>query len=383
MNITKVRTFFRPDRPRPYCVQWWVDGKVKTEAYTTASNRDTRESNLRQQMVAGEVVEVLTAEQVREYHQLKAEAEKKKAGVTVTLAVENYLKREQRRVDVGRLAPATFKQKKRKLNLFAGSFGGRDLASVTPEEVTGWIEDLDVAPSTYNDYRKHLHKMYEDHDLERNPIDKVETLPDEADAVGILTVEQAAKLFAYALKHHPEALGRLALEAFAGLRFSSAYRLEKADINYEDKGILLPRHKLKTKRRFYIDGLPDNLWLWLARTNDACWALSPSEWMHLKSKLFTGAKVPHPHNCLRHSFCTYHVAAHKNPGLTATLLCHTNQAMLWARYNGAATRADGLRYFSLVPGGSRARLSGATAGTSGSGKPAGTAADSDKTSGSG
>lgn len=167
--------------------------------------------------------------------------------------------------------------------------------------------------------------------------------------VEILTVEQAAQLFAYARKHQRDAIGRLALEAFAGLRFSSAFRLEKSDINFDDRGILLPAHKLKTERRHYIDGLPDNLWEWLRVTNDGCWAMEGSEWMHLKSRLFVDAKVPHPRNCLRHSFCTYHVAAYKNPGLTATILCHRNQQKLWQAYNGNAKQADGVKYFEIRP----------------------------------
>ena len=167
--------------------------------------------------------------------------------------------------------------------------------------------------------------------------------------VQINTVAEVAQLFAYALEHHKEALGRLTLEAFVGLRFSSAYRLEKGDINFADKGILLPRHKLKTKRRRYIDGLPENVWPWLKETNDACWAMTSNEWMHLKSQLFVDANVPHPHNSLRHSFCTHHIAAHKNPGKTATILCHTSQDELWEHYNGCATEQAGGLYFKITP----------------------------------
>jgi integrase len=141
----------------------------------------------------------------------------------------------------------------------------------------------------------------------------------------------------------------LALEAFAGLRFSSALRLEKTDIKFEGRGILLPAHKIKTRRRHYIDGLPENLWSWLEVATPACWAMQSSEWMHMKTRLFTDAGVPHPRNCLRHSFCTYHVAAYKDPGKTATILCHRNQQKLWSNYNGVARASDGNSYFTITP----------------------------------
>ena len=144
------------------------------------------------------------------------------------------------------------------------------------------------------------------------------------------------------------------MEAFAGLRFSSAFKLEKHDVNFVDKGILLPAHKLKTGkgrggRRRYIDKLPENLWSWLAVTNDACWALQSSDWMHLKSDLFTKAKVPHPHNSLRHSFATHHMAWQGDAARTAAILCHKDQQELWEHYNGCATSVAGAAYFTITP----------------------------------
>jgi hypothetical protein len=108
--------------------------------------------------------------------------------------------------------------------------------------------------------------------------------------------------------------------------------------------------KLKTKKRHYIDGLPGQVWEWLAVTPEACWDLTARQYMELKSRLFVEAGVPHPHNCLRHSFCTYDVAAHKNPGRTAYILCHRNQDLLWDRYKGNAKEADGVTYQAITPG---------------------------------
>lgn len=270
---------------------------------------------------------------------------------TLTVAAASKLFLDDLETRRGQFSPGYFTHVKQKVTLFSYTFGVNLLGSVTPEDIEDWIDDLGFeANGTFNMYRKMVRMFYEFFRKQvKNPCDEVPARSETISAVGILTVQQTRDLFAYAAKHHRDALGRLALEAFAGLRFSSAFRLEKSDINFEDRGILLPAHKLKTGRRHYIDGLPDNLWLWLKATNDGCWAMESSEWMHLKSKLFTDSKVPHPRNCLRHSFCTYHVAAHKNPGLTSTILCHRNQQKLWSNYNGIAKQAEGLAYFEIKP----------------------------------
>jgi integrase len=271
--------------------------------------------------------------------------------LTVQEAVDGFLKDLDERKD---FSADTVRQKRQKVKKLAEAFGANRLTQITGDDIEDWIEsDLGYDnPHTFNNWRKHIRSFFDFYRKEifQNPCDDIRTMDDATDHVGILTPVQTAKLFAFALTdNRRHIIGRLALEAFAGLRFASAYRLEKADINFKDKGILLPKHKIKTKRRHFVDGLPENLWTWLAVTSDACWAMTPAEYMREKSLLFTDAKVPHPHNCLRHSFCTYHVAAFKNPGLTATILCHRNQGMLWARYNGNATQEAGKLYWTITP----------------------------------
>ena len=95
--------------------------------------------------------------------------------------------------------------------------------------------------------------------------------------------------------------------------------------------------------------LPEQFWEWMAITPEECWSLTPREYLGLKSRLFVVANVPHPPNCLRHGFCTYDIAANKNPGRTATRLCHTDQEELWEHYNGEATSEAGKKYQRITP----------------------------------
>jgi hypothetical protein len=364
----------RADRPKPFGVSWRVDGAVKSEWFAREGDRDRRYEALVRERQRGGTRTSLSSREASEWLAFKAmigvgvdwrdvvagwKAHQQALGIsscdlTVKQACEQYMAKQEELFRAGSLAPDTIRHKRQKIGtLFAEAFGASRLDQVRGADLEEWItEDLGFENAdTINTYRKHLKALFGffSKQVPRNPADDVETRDASVETVSILSVRDTARLFAYALKHRRVVLGRLALETFVGLRFGSGQRVEKTDINFADKGILLPAKKIKTGRRHYIDGLPENLWPWLEATTPDCWTLTPSEWMHQKSELFAKAEVPHPRNCLRHSFATYHVAAYKNPGMTATILCHTNQAKLWSNYNGNATQAFGRLFFSITP----------------------------------
>lgn len=295
--------------------------------------------------------------------------------LTVDEAVDSYLAKMKAMRDqkdaaglpAPKLSADTYRQKDHKLTRFKEQFGELQLAAVPAVEIEDWIEDFEAVQTdnTFDNYRKHVAALYgywiEKRKISHSPTVDVKRRGDGMGKIGILSPEQCAQLFHTALTHQRDGkkiflpvIGRLALEAFVGLRFSSGCRIDRADINFADRGILLPKHKLKTGmvsggRKHYIDKLPDQIWEWLAITPAECWVVRPRDYMRLKSLLFSVATVPHPHNCLRHSFATYDMAANKNPGRTATILCHTDQELLWKHYNGIATHSAGVKYQQITP----------------------------------
>jgi integrase len=147
-----------------------------------------------------------------------------------------------------------------------------------------------------------------------------------------------------------ETCGRLALEAFAGLRFSMASQIAPADIDRAAKGISLPAAKHKARKRDYVEGFTPNLWAWLEWSKVDEWKMTPRQYLEAKSSAFDrGDGVPHPRNVLRHSFASYDVAAHGDVGKTATRLSHASPKMLYRHYKGKATQADGVAYFQILP----------------------------------
>ncbi|EIP96830.1 hypothetical protein OpiT1DRAFT_01255 [Opitutaceae bacterium TAV1] len=382
-----VRILDRTGRPNPYGVQWrekivcprtkTLKSIPKTLFFPTAEARDAKAAQLREDRRNRMVMPSMSREDVAEWQAFKNaigatpwhhvvagwRAWMIKNGqadctVTVDQAVKRSLAEAAKLVAKEKMSPDTRRQRKHKLCLFAEQFGHLTLNQVSAPEVEAWIEDFDEVQSdgTFNNYRKHIRALFTpyvkvERIIDRNPIDAVKKRDDDSGEVGINTPEEVARLFLHAMRtpRFTVAIGRLALEAFVGLRFSSGCRLEKKDINFADRGILLPKKKLKTRKRHYIDGVPDQVWDWLAITPEACWQLPPRLYMLLKSELFVAAGVPHPFNCLRHNFCTYDIAAHRDAGRTAYFLCHSDQELVWSTYKGNATEAQGVWYQAITP----------------------------------
>lgn len=381
----------RTGRPNPFGVQWpekiWnaatnqLERKVKTLFYPTAESRDRKAAEQIELRRAGMMTESVSRAELADFRAFKSATEGTPwqnvvagwrthlmasgvsvCALTVSKSVEEYLLLMKSRMKAEKLSADNFRHKDHKLNLFAGQFGDRMLDQPTAQEIELWIDSFEEVESdiTFDNYRKHVSALYGHYRKAKaiavNPCEQIETRGDPGE-VHIITVAQTAQLFQTALTWRDAqnklrflpAIGRLASEFFVGLRFGSACRLSKEDVKREDKGVELPKRKLKTKRRHYIDGLPDNFWAWIDITPDECWDLTAREYLELKSDLFRVAGVPHPKNCARHGFATYHLAAFKNPGLTATILCHKDQDLLWEVYNGQATEANGKLYQTITP----------------------------------
>lgn len=383
----------RPGRPKPFGVQWRekiFDERLTrevtrrpTEFFASAAERDARLLEIAKDKLEGRSTQLTRAEEAQwrafqaasagvpwqqvlaGYHQAQALTGAKPCSETVEAWRVTYLAACQRLVDRGEMSPDTYRHKKKFLGDFAASFGHGLLDRVDAAKTEKWIDELGyTSPATFNSVRKILFAYFNRavalRIIRENPI---ATMAERVAIVDnrekILHPWEAATLFAFALKRPDfrRMIGLGALEAFAGLRFTSAFRLEKKDLNIAERGILLPAFKLKTGMhdgsRHYIDTrtLPglDNLWAWIEAAPAEAWTMTPRQYLELKSTWFIAAGVRHPSNCLRKSFATYDLVAHQNPGRTAFILGHQDQELLWNTYKGNATTAAGRVYQSIAP----------------------------------
>ncbi len=237
---------------------------------------------------------------------------------------------------------------------------GKTAASVETEAIDAWLAAMESSPKSKRHHLKtarHFFEWLKDRrKIPHNPCDAV-TLPDATvldengdplhHEVNILTVEQVAQLLRS--NRDEKCIGRLALECLGGLRYTSAARLVADDIQWDDRGIVMPGPKHKSGKRHFVDGWPDALWAWMKLAPASCWQIPQREYLEEKRRAFTRAAVKSSHNCLRHSFATYHLAAFKDARLTAYLMTKTSIQSLNNDYRGRATQADGLTYFQIKP----------------------------------
>ncbi|MGC4075129.1 MAG: hypothetical protein QM760_22030 [Nibricoccus sp.] len=274
---------------------------------------------------------------------------KGKTPTTVAQMVEKYLAA-RKNEGVGK---ASLSHTRKDLERLTEKFGTRSADDVTPVELRAWLSALPFQPTTKRNHHKHGAAAWNwavrEGVTEANPWKNVEKPPMTTDEVSVLALADAQKLFATAREHRPAACARLALEAFCGLRHSTAATLHKDEIDFKARGLRIPAAKIKTKRPQYIEGLPENLWLWLEAATDDSWALSERDYERAKSDCFRLAGVANPGNVLRHSFCSYHVAQHKDAARTAVILCHTSPRTLYQHYKGIVSEGEAIRYFSILP----------------------------------
>lgn len=284
-------------------------------------------------------------------------------GMPLTAAVPRY----KAAMEGKRLSPDTITHRDLHLARFLNYYPAETLETVTTDKVVEWLANLplsrgtgDASPKTIHAHRASVARLFSHAVAARwcdyNPCDAV-PVPDleRGETINILTIDDVRSLFAK--NEHSVCIGRLALEAFGGLRYTSAARIIKADLNAAEHGITFPAHKHKTGRRHYVEGYPANMWAWIEQAPDECWRLSQRQYLEAKRVCFVlaglkgtdGTDDEAMRNVLRHSFATYHASAHRDLQNTARLLTHHSTAKLYSNYMGRATKDDGEAYFEIKP----------------------------------
>lgn len=270
-------------------------------------------------------------------------------GITVSKAVELFTAAKT----AEGLAKTTLAHLRPAFDRLKEAIGDRDSRTITRAELVDWMSKIKGEAYTQRTYQKQVRGLFQwlkvNGHITDNPTDGLKLVRIVADEVEIMTVEQAQLLFSKNISQPRELCGRLALECFAGLRYSSACATTASDIQFAERGIVLPAASIKTRRRQFIDGLPDNLWAWLKWSKPETWTMNPRAYLRAKSFAFVRAGIPHVHNACRHSFATYHMSLGKDAAKTAAILCHTSQGMLWRHYRGRATEKQGKAYFQIKP----------------------------------
>jgi integrase len=146
----------------------------------------------------------------------------------------------------------------------------------------------------------------------------------------------------------------VAIAGLAGLRTAEILRLDWADVWRVPGHIEITAGKSKTRQRRLVEVCPA-LAAWLdtfrQKTGKVCPITAASLdviWQQQFLKLCDAAQVSRKRNGLRHSFCSFHFAAHANENQTAQQ-AGNSPAMIHAHYKGLATKAEAEKWFAVQP----------------------------------
>jgi hypothetical protein len=181
--------------------------------------------------------------------------------------------------------------------------------------------------------------------------DKVEIEPNFPE-VSLVTPEfyTPKELLAIFAATAPRYIAHTAIMAFGGSRSAEAghAKLTMSNVMFEEKLIRLGPEITKTGAGRTLDITP-NLEAWLKEFAPAEGPIVETRKIHPPDKdILKTLGVETKSNALRHSFCSYHLALHRNPAMTADLAGNSPK-MLREHYRALVSRAAAEEWFGITP----------------------------------
>jgi integrase len=286
-------------------------------------------------------------------------------GRTLSEATDFYCKHlnaVQRSCTVSKLIPVFIENKQRdgaghlylkdlryRLKRFGEDFGDQVIAMITNSQCNDWLKNIPYAPGSRNSFRRVL-KLFFDYAViegycRETPMAKTTKAKETDEPVEILEPEQLQSLLN---KASSEIITFLAIGAFAGLRTAERLRLDWSEIHLERNFIEVRASKSKTARRRLVTILP-NLRTWLEPHQQEQGMIVPPG---LGKKMEAACKAAGisrwPHNGLRHSYASYHVAQFKDAAALALQMGHTTTDMLFDHYREVVSPQDAEKYWNII-----------------------------------
>lgn len=241
----------------------------------------------------------------------------------------------------------------------------RNITDITAKEVAEYLETNfgERKPKTYNQNLLYLKVFFnwcckdEIGYLRKSPIKRLESRPEPWVEPRYMSPKDAEALLRLMEQHktdHPEWLAFVVASFFCGCRSIEIYRMasdpDAAKISIENETVRIAKAKGyqqgKRPRAFHIH--PTALaWMQSFNYNDALHKITNTT----QKEVYDIARehsIPVFQNCGRHTFITYHVAAHEDPAKTQAMV-GTSERMRAENYCGLATKADGESFFSILP----------------------------------
>lgn len=238
-----------------------------------------------------------------------------------------------------------------RLKRFNDSYGDWLACDINTEIVDDFLSNLKLSQQTKLHYRRAIGQMFNHAIILKattsNPVTDALRPKVKAKETGILKPREVASLLLHA---DDDTLPGLVISFFAGVRRAEIERLDWSEIDLDDRLIEIKAAKAKTAQRRHVP-VSDNLVSWLEphRKHEGPVIKSPAIWRNGQQQAREDAKLENwPHNAGRHSFASYHLAHHNDPGKLAIALGHPDPRLLYKHYHKLVTPKAAAVYWSIT-----------------------------------
>ncbi len=255
------------------------------------------------------------------------------------------------------LRPSSIESIKRRLRKLVARYGARPVAEITRDDADAWLRTLSV--KSRNHFRVIAHGMFNfcidrgayvaDNPFAaqrlRRGVKRDEPLPECLPWRTVEAIMQAAE------EHEPSMVPALAIGFFTGLRTAELRGLDWSAVDLDARRITVTPATAKKRRARHVD-IPDNLLQWLAPHRQTAGMVAPTgeKWRSRLDAIREHHKAPWPHNAMRHSFASHHLAMHGDAAKTSMQLGHhRDTSMLFEHYRALVTPEDASKYFEIRP----------------------------------
>ena len=233
------------------------------------------------------------------------------------------------------------------------AFGDYQIVQVSASMLDGYLSKISD-PSTRNTHRKRIVTLWRWAQTKnllprdtKTEAEQTSRAREHAPEVGVISAATFASLLKLIRAEAPEDLSALVLAGFCGLRRGEVHGQSWSDVDLEQKHVRVTKAKAGTPARRLVP-LCDAAVEWLMLAPDRTDAICTGKAIDRVRKLGIKAKLSLPDNALRHSYCSFRVAATGNVPQTSLEAGHSIQ-ILHRHYRQLATKGEGEEWFAVRP----------------------------------
>jgi len=233
-------------------------------------------------------------------------------------------------------------------------FDAHQLSEITAEELIEYLQDREMGEVSWNNWRRNLRVFFTwcqgKEWIRKNPAAGIPEKKVDEEEVEILSLDETKKLLRIAMDSYQRQVPWLVLGMFAGMRRSEAQAAQWEDIDWEQNVIKVRSAKLRSVSTRYVELTPPaRAFLEIFKKDSGPMNSGIYARRNELKEISLKTGVDCSRNIYRHSFGSYHLAAHRNRNATMDQMGHENLATFVRFYRRPIPKLIAETYWLLSP----------------------------------